>query len=309
MGSIIASAPGSLMLLGEHAVLHGRRALVMAVDQRLRVTLTPRRDSRIEIDSALGRHQTTLQNPAPHPDFRFIMEAIRRVADRLARGFDLRVDADFSHTIGFGSSAAVTAATVAALRRHGGMEEDLAAIRDEAIAIVRAVQGRGSGADVAASVHGGVVAYRAEPREVRTLAAALDICAVYCGYKTPTAEVIRRVEAQWAGREARLAELYDRIDACAGDGRNALEAGDLSALGAALNHGQKLMEALGVDTPELAAIVAALRADPGVRGAKISGSGLGDCAIGLGRPLHPPPGFTAIQVRAAATGLTLAPAA
>ena len=294
------------MLLGEHAVLHGRRALVMAVDQRLRVTLTPRRDSRIEIASALGRHATTLENPAPHPDFRFIMEAIRCAADRLSHGFDLRVESEFSHTIGFGSSAAVTAATVAALRRYCGETEDPAAIRDEAIAIVRAVQGRGSGADVAASVHGGVVAYRAEPREVHPLSASLDVCAVYCGYKTPTAEVIARVETQWAGRAAQLAGLYDRIDACAEDGRAALEAGDRAALGAALNHGQKLMEALGVDTPELAAIVAALRADPGVHGAKISGSGLGDCAIGLGRPQHPPPGFNAIQVHTASSGLVLA---
>ena len=46
-----ASAPGSLMLLGEHAVLHGKPALVGALDKRITVTLTPMRHDRIEIIS------------------------------------------------------------------------------------------------------------------------------------------------------------------------------------------------------------------------------------------------------------------
>lgn len=303
--SIIASAPGSLMLLGEHAVLHGHRALVLAVDQRLRVELAARDDDRVEIESALGRHTTTLGACAPHPQFRFLLEAIRRHAPHCPRGFTLRVASEFSHTIGFGSSAAVTVAGVAALRRYAGLPVDEPIVRDESIAIIRAVQGRGSGADAAASTHGGVVAYRAEPREVERLPAALEGLAVYCGYKTPTPEVIRHVDEQWAGRETALAALFDRMDRCAGDARVALERGDLSTFGETLNTGQALLEELGVNTPELAAIIAALHADPGILGAKISGSGLGDCAFGLGRTAHPPAGFASIPVRTAPAGLQL----
>ena len=51
-----ASAPGSLMLMGEHAVLHGKKALVCAIDQRISVSLTPREDARISIVSALGEY-------------------------------------------------------------------------------------------------------------------------------------------------------------------------------------------------------------------------------------------------------------
>jgi mevalonate kinase len=39
---------------------------------------------------------------------------------------------------------------------------------------------------------------------------------------------------------------------------------------------------MGVNTPELQEIVAALQNDAGICGAKISGSGLGDCAVGIG---------------------------
>lgn len=279
---IIASAPGSLMLLGEHAVLHGRRALVAAINQRLRVTLVPRNDTGIEIESALARHTTTLDELAPHPNLRFIIESIRRAKPVLSRGFTLRVESDFSHTIGFGSSAAVTVATVAALRKYSAHLFSPDAIRDEAIAVIRTVQGRGSGADVAASTHGGIVSYRAEPREVRVLDAQPAFCAVYSGYKTPTPEVIQRVDSIWSDKRAALEQIYNRMDGCVAEGIVAIEQNNDTAFGIVLNKGQALMEELGVNTPELAEIITALRADPGIHGAKISGSGMGDCAIGVG---------------------------
>lgn len=279
--SITAGAPGSLMLLGEHAVLHGHRALVMAVNRRIRVALTPRADARFRIESALGTHESEVSDPAPHPAFRFIVEAISRARVALPSGFELRVESEFSHEIGFGSSAAVTVATVAALRRFAGLGAEVDAVRDEAIEIVRAVQGRGSGADVAASAHGGILLYRPEPREVRRLSADFSLLAVYCGYKTPTAEVIRRVEAAWRDRPDALRDLYARIGALVEAGASALERDDLTSFGATLNNAHALMADLGVSTPELDTIVSHLRQQPGCLGAKISGSGMGDCAIGL----------------------------
>lgn len=303
--SIITSAPGSLMLLGEHAILHGRRALVAAVNQRLRVTLTPHDDNRVEIDSALGHHKTTLREIAPHPSFRFILEAVRREKDALPTGIHIRIESEFSHTIGFGSSAAVAVATIAALRRACGLDVEPDAVCREAICVIRAVQGRGSGADAVASTYGGVVCYRAQPFETRAFAWAPALIAVYSGYKTPTPEVIRRVEAHWAGQPAAQNELYDRMDRCVALGIDALEQRDTAALGAAINLGQSLMDDLGVNTPELAAIIDALRADPGIYGAKISGSGLGDCAVGIGRIRGSLEGFSAIPVAASTTGLRM----
>ena len=43
------------------------------------------------------------------------------------------------------------------------------------------------------------------------------------------------------------------------------------------------MVALGVCDDTLAAIIAEMERSPGIRVAKISGSGLGDCVLGLGR--------------------------
>jgi mevalonate kinase len=57
-----------------------------------------------------------------------------------------------------------------------------------------------------------------------------------------------------------------------------------------LNENQQRMEKLGLNTPELDEIVCALQQASMVYGAKISGSGLGDCAVGLGS-FDPPSGF------------------
>ena len=55
-----ASAPGSLMLMGEYAVLKGAAALCAAIDKRIYVKLTPRNDQKIMIHSALGEFSCDL---------------------------------------------------------------------------------------------------------------------------------------------------------------------------------------------------------------------------------------------------------
>ncbi len=49
--TITVSAPGKIHMLGEHAVVYGKPALLAAIDKRCRVSISPRKDSRIEIIS------------------------------------------------------------------------------------------------------------------------------------------------------------------------------------------------------------------------------------------------------------------
>ena len=48
------------MLLGEHAVLHGFRSVVCAIDRRIQITLTPLPEPVLEIESTLGSYSAPL---------------------------------------------------------------------------------------------------------------------------------------------------------------------------------------------------------------------------------------------------------
>ena len=284
MQQVTVSAPGSLMLMGEHAVLQGHRALVAAIGCRLRVTLRRRADGRVRIRSALGTVTTTPERLQARPPFQFVLAALSRHRRALAGGLDVTIVSEFSHQVGFGSSAAVTVAVLQALAAlYGPRLRRPAELLREARAVIRAVQGAGSGADAAASVCGGVVVYRAAPLAFHRLALRHPLTAVYSGAKRPTPEVIRVVQAA----RRRQPQLYDGLfrlmDRCLGRAVAALRRRDEPAFGELLNLHQGLLDALGVNHPALAEICFRLRADPGIRGAKISGSGLGDCAIGWGR--------------------------
>jgi mevalonate kinase len=77
--------------------------------------------------------------------------------------------------------------------------------------------------------------------------------------------------------------MFDTMDQCTMNAADAVAMQDWKTFGQMLNIAQGLMDALGVNNSALSKIIYDLRADPAILGAKISGSGLGDCAVGLGR--------------------------
>ena len=280
--SFKASAPGSLMLLGEYAVLHGKHALVCAVDRRISVTLTPRDDQQIVITSAIGKLTTTPADLKIAPPFQFVLATLKKFRRQLTHGCDIEIVSEFSDQIGLGSSAAVTTALFAALTAMLQITVTPQAMIKKIRAIIRSVQGLGSGADVAACVLGGIVVYKAAPLHTEKLTGTIPLTAAYAGYKTPTATAVRQVTEFFAQQPLIFQKLCHAIDECALQGAELVRSKNWRELGKVMNMQQGLMESLGVNTPELAEAITILRTHPEIFGAKISGSGLGDCVIGLG---------------------------
>jgi mevalonate kinase len=280
--SFKASAPGSLMLLGEYAVLHGKHALVCAVDRRITVTLTPRTDTQIVITSSVGNLTTTLADLTIAPPFQFVIATLKKFQRQLTSGCEIVIASDFSDKIGLGSSAAVTTALFAALTAWFEISLSANDMIKQVRAIIRSVQGIGSGADVAACVLGGLVVYKAAPFYVEKLPGNLPLTAAYAGYKTPTVTAVQQVNDFFAHHPGIFQKLCHAIDECATQGIASIKAENWQVLGKIMNMQQGLMESLGVNTPELAEAIVALRAHPDILGVKISGSGLGDCVIALG---------------------------
>ena len=278
-----ASAPGSLMLLGEHAVLHGKYAVVCAVHRRIEVTLCPRPDHTVRLLSNLGDCAMDIDQLTARKEFRFVTAVIRLYRRRLPSGFDLRIRSQFSHKVGLGSSAAVTVAAAAAIRAWLGLKTAPKNLLRDAVGVIRAVQGLGSGADVAASVFGGIVLYRARSLDVRPLGKLYPITVLYSGSKKPTAEVVRIVERSRRRYPGLFRKIYNLMNMSSLQAAHAIRVGDWRRVGEIMNINQVLMEGIGVSNEKLSMMAYALCNDRRILGAKISGSGLGDCVIGLGR--------------------------
>lgn len=294
------------MLMGEHAVLRGQPAIVCAINKRLKVELVPRTDPVVRLHSALGEHETTLDELAPNESFRFVLGAIRACKEGLTQGFDLDIKSKMSHQMGLGTSAAVTVSVLAALAGAQGKTPDRHCLLECGTRIIRKVQGGvGSGADVAASAYGGCLRYLAEPQAVEKLATTPQLTVLYSGSKTPTPEVIAVVEEN----RKKQPEVFGELDALIGDVvQRAFEAAgrsDWETMGGLMNINQGLMDALGVNNAKLAELVFALREDPLIQGSKISGSGLGDCVVGLGKAMRRDWGVPSLAVKVDPVGATV----
>lgn len=308
-----ASAPGSLMIMGEHAVLNGHGALVAAIDKRIDVTLIPRDDQEIMITSQLGDYSTSLNKlklthsviSSEFPSgLRFVLGAIKKAVtlanfgfdngldnsfdNSFDKGFELKIDSEFSDKIGFGSSAAVVIATLGVLQKISIADFDLL---ETAHSVVRELQGMGSGADLAASLYGGLLYYKPFVKkgsvtlfsyQIEKLPMLLPIIAVYSGSKIPTPEVVKQVASDAEQHPSLYRQIYDTIGECVLAGKEAIKNEDLNKLGSLMNIHHELLGALGVSNERLDKIMNCLKTSPGIYGAKISGAGLGDCVIGLG---------------------------
>ena len=274
------------MLSGEHAVLRGYAALVAATQHRVTVRLKPRLDDVITIDSVLGTCEMRLETMQAERPFHFAGAAIEAASGRkLATGFDLSIEAGMPPDVGLGSSAAVTVAVYAAVSAHihgavPGKPDLWRASRD----IIRSVQGIGSGADAAASIYGGVVLYRQADGVLEEFRSRLpEVSLFYVGYKTPTAEVVDIVAKARLQSPGTFHDLDLRMEEATRSAADALRNGDMRALGKCLRDGQEVMRGYGVCDTKMDELMDVLSGQTAVFATKISGSGLGDCVLALGK--------------------------
>ncbi len=283
--SITATAPGKLMLMGEHAVVYGYPCLVTAVDLRYSVTLTPADDATVTINTPQLHTSRTVPladaGAASPRATAFVEAVIARFRDHfgLTDGFTLTTDGP-QISYGLGSSSAVTVATAAALNQYANSGLDKKGLFNACFLAVMDVQGRGSGYDVASAIYGGTIYYRKDPFSVERLERVPSLLIGYSGSKVGTVGLVAGV----ADLRERFPELidsvFDTIGPTVDAGFVALSEGDAVRFGALTNVHSGLTDALGVNTAILSRLVYAAR-DAGALGAKLSGAGGGDCMFAL----------------------------
>lgn len=264
-------APGKLVLTGPYAVLLGAPALVVATRRGV-----------VADGAALAE--------APSPEVTAAGVAAPRV--------DVSQLFDGGRKLGLGASAAILVASLGLRAAERG--EDLAApaVRARLFAAARAAhaaaQGGGSGVDVAAAVHGGVLLYtiRDSGPEIAEAALPAAVCVQVFAARASarTSELRARVD----GLRARDAVAFDRamspLVAAAEAGAAAVRSGDAPALVAAGRATGEALAELGraADAPIVPPSFAALARAAADEGAAFFGSGAGggDVAVFLG--VRPP---------------------
>ncbi|MEN9327468.1 MAG: hypothetical protein RI947_276 [Candidatus Parcubacteria bacterium] len=271
MKHITVSAPGKLMLLGEHAVVYGYPSIVTAVNQRLFVT--------VEI---LTQDEDIIETPQVK-ESTFLSETLRYFRKRYNINHHLKITtmSDFSHKMGFGSSSAVTTAVLKALSLIHSIPLAESELFHHGYEIVLNVQGTGSGFDIAAAVFGKTLHYVKGGKTLKPLnVVSLPLIVGYSGVKADTTTLINQVKDLYRTQKSKVEAIYNEIGQLVLTGCEYLNTDNFSAFGTLMTRNHELLKQLEVSTPMLDNMVnAAIKA--GAWGAKLSGAGGGDCMIAL----------------------------
>jgi len=238
------SAPGKMFLLGEYAVLEGAPALLTAVDRRVHLTVAKAQGPCWHIHApAIGIDGQRLHADGSLPatldaamrDRLRVFDAVRattaaagaRPEQPLALHVDSSALQDGTHKLGLGSSAAVAVALTAALLQASGQQPGRDRLCRLAMAAHRrAQQGGGSGADVATSIHGGIVSFAdGTAQAAPDWPAELAVLAVMTGTGADTTELVQRVVEYGRREPARYRDQMGHLQTLAGEARQALTDG------------------------------------------------------------------------------------
>jgi mevalonate kinase len=276
---VLTSAPGKLILLGEHAVVFGQPAIAVAINLRIRC--------RIERADATSMNGLPF-NDKVHP---YVSSAISKAWE--GGPLAIQTDSDLPSGSGMGSSAAVTVSMLRALHemKCDGIAEK--GISLEAFEVESLVQGRASPIDTSASTHGkGVfvdrqageqLLWRIE-KDVREWyvhhcdVPPLNLVVGFTGINAATGPLVAKVK-RFVDRSGFAKDLMAEIGGLTLEGKECLRRKDQVRLGELMTKDHRLLAILGVSSKELDKLVKA--ALPYSYGAKLTGAGGGGSMIAL----------------------------
>lgn len=275
MKTIATSAPGKLLLMGDHAVVYGGPCLVTAVSERMTVTLAESSDD--------GVHFVT---PGVS-DTRFLTAALsvaREYWHAPLSKFTLEASSTFSGNYGLGSSAAVTVAALFAFAAYLGKRPGKEELFRLAYKVVLDVQRVGSGFDVASAIWGGTIWYEHLGKNiVPVLSRDMPLVVGFTGTKANTAAMVSDVAKKYDSQTERVTRIFTAIETLVSDAKKKIIEGDWERVGKLMEFNQEYLRDLGVSSEKLESLISAAK-QAGAWGAKLSGAGGGDCMIALVSP-------------------------
>jgi len=291
----VGHGSGKVILLGEHAVVHGVPALAAGLSKgsrahaRYDASPSPIGEAQLEISPwnvCVSRHDVQPLARA----FDALLKA-RREGSEHATERNVSAVMEIPGGAGLGSSAALGVAVLRALDAQDGLTRGFEDAQRVALAWERVFHGNPSGVDTAMAISGGVAVYRRAPQEHEKsltqlqLAKPLRLVVGHSGESGSTKKMVEQVAHQKDRDPSKFAQTLEAITAIVTNGTAALERGDHVALGRLFDMNQALLSTWLVSTDTLEYMCGVAR-EAGALGAKLTGGGGGGCMIALVDAAH-----------------------
>lgn len=282
----IASAPGKVILFGEHFVVYGTKAILCSIDKRITASSQFINEKKVIVKTALGNKEIELDKLSNldlispkflKPFFYIAYDALR--TNSQDKGIEIVLESEIPHGVGLGSSSAACVATAASVN---GLFKKLSKndILEKSIEAEKTIFKHTSGADSAVSVFGGFLSYDVNSGfHELSLKNNFDLIIANSTQVHDTQEIVDQVKRFKEKNENSFKELYTKEDKIIKNAVPALMENNLAKIGMLMSENQKLLEQIGVSTEKINMLIN--EAVKTSYGSKLTGAGGGGCIISL----------------------------
>jgi mevalonate kinase len=289
MPAISASAPGKIILFGEHAVVYNQPAIaapVLQVRAKAILTANPRgRSGNVHVQApGIGLDADLEALPDQHPIAAAIRVTVRLLELKHIPACNIRITSTIPVAAGLGSGAAVSVALIRGLSNFLGQPLQDQVVSDLAYEVEKIHHGTPSGIDNTVITTALPVFFvREMPIELLHVPEPFTIVIGDTGVRSPTAVAVTDVRQARDANPAEFDRIFHKIGEIAGLARVAIENGVPGELGGLMSANHACLQKLGVSSPQLDSLVIAAH-NAGALGAKLSGGGRGGNMIALALP-------------------------
>ena len=276
----IASAPGKIILFGEHFVVHGTKAILAAIDKRVTVTSTFTDNKTIKVNSQLGTIEVPISSSHEEvkSEFRPFVYLANKIinSEQNVSGLEITIDSDIPIGVGLGSSSACCVAATASISELFN-ELSSEEILKMSIEAEKTIFPDTSGADCTVCTYGGMIEYPSIEKIDNTFDLNLLIANSMIPHNTKNS--VEKVNKFKENDEERFSQLCDLETKLIDEVITAMKNNDATAFGLKMSENQKYLEEIQISNDTLRDMISSLKEIS--LGTKITGAGDGGCIIAL----------------------------
>jgi mevalonate kinase len=284
MPAISASAPGKIILFGEHAVVYGYPAIAVPVNKvqaRAVIAARPGQQGIQIIAPDISLDDAIRDLPLDHAISKAIQLTLEALDISDPPAFAVKISSTIPLASGMGSGAAVSVAVIRAVAQFLGQRLPDETVNQITFETEKIHHGTPSGIDNTVITYNRPVFFiKDKPIEFINIRLPFTIVIGDTGKRSPTAVTVGDVHKGFEENPAKFQTLFNACGQIARGALFAIEDYRNKVLGPLMTDNHKLLVEMGVSSPELDRLVAAA-CEAGALGAKLSGGGRGGNMIAL----------------------------